>query len=96
MTAGSSGEGSFTVQVAKALGAKVAATTRNNDKIDAVRALGADLVVNSTDESWANQIQSWTDGKGVDVAVDFVGGRQFSQVLDAPPGLWASSCRSAS
>ena len=74
VTAGSSGAGSFTVQVAKALGAKVAATTRSDNKVDALRDLGADLVINATEESLAGQIQSWTDGKGVDVAVDFVGG----------------------
>ena len=36
-----------------------------------------------------DQIQSWTDGQGVDLVVDFVGGPQFSQVLDAtrPQGI---------
>ena len=89
VTAGSSGAGSFTVQVAKALGAKVAATTRSDNKVDALRDLGADLVINATEKSLADQIQSWTGGKGVDVAVDFVGGPQFSQVLDAtrPQGI---------
>ncbi len=89
VTAGSSGAGSFTVQVAKALGAKVAATTRSDDKVDALRDLGADLVINTTEKSLTDQIQSWTDGKGVDVAVDFVAGQQFSQVLDAtrPQGI---------
>ena len=95
VTAGSSGAGSFTVQVARALGAKVAATTRSDDKIDALRDMGADLVINSTEKSLTDQIQPWTDGKGVDVAVDFVGGPQFSQILDAtrPQAL---SCPSAS
>ena len=89
VTAGSSGAGSFTVQVAKALGAKVSATTRSDDKVDALRDLGADLVINTTETSLTDQVQSWTDGKGVDVAVDFVGGQQFSQVLDAtrPQGI---------
>ena len=73
VAAGSSGAGSFTVQVAKALGAKVAATTRSDNKVDALRDLGADLVINATEKSLADQIQSWTGGKGVDVAVDFVG-----------------------
>ena len=64
-------------------------TTRSDNKVDALRALGADLVINSTDESWAGQIQSWADGKGVDVAVDFVGGPLFPHVLDAtrPQGI---------
>ena len=89
VTAGSSGAGSFTVQVAKALGATVAATTRSDAKVDALHDLGADLVINTTQKSLTDQIQSWTDGKGVDVAVDFVGGPQFSQILDAtrPQGI---------
>ena len=89
VTAGSSGAGSFTVQVAKALGAKVVVTTRSDNKVGALRDIGADLIINSTETSLTDQIQSWTDGKGVDVAVDFVGGPQFSQILDAtrPQGI---------
>ena len=89
ITAGSSGAGTFTVQVAKALGARVAVTTRSDQKADALRTLGADLVINATDENLADRIQTWTDGKGVDVAVEFVGGPLFSRVLDAtrPQGI---------
>ena len=89
ITAASSGAGTFTVQVAKALGARVAVTTRSDKKADALRTLGADLVINSTDENLADRIQTWTDGKGVDVAVDFVGGPLFARVLEAtrPQGI---------
>ena len=89
VTAGSSGAGTFTIQVAKLLGATVAATTRSDEKAEALRALGADLVINTREEDLVQRVQEWTGGQGADVAVDYVGGDLFSEVLDAtrPQGI---------
>ena len=83
VTAASSGAGTFTVQVAKALGANVAATTRSDTKAEALRELGADLVINTREDNLVQKVQEWTGGRGVDVAVDYVGGDGFANVLDA-------------
>ena len=83
ITAGSSGAGSFQIQVAKALGADVAATLRNDAKADALRELGADLVINSREQDLVEQVRQWTDGRGADVVIDNVGGDMLPQALDA-------------
>ena len=83
IAAGSSGAGTFTIQVAKVLGARVATTTRSNAKAEALRELGADLVINTRQEDLAQRVREWTGGQGADVAVDYVGGAMFSDVLDA-------------
>ena len=85
--AGASGTGSFMVQIAKALGAQVAATVRSENKRDFVTSLGADLVV-SMDENAMHLIADWSDG-GVDVAIDNLGGPSLARSVDAtkPLGL---------
>ena len=70
ITAGSSGAGTFTIQVAKLLGAHVATTTRSDGKAEALRELGADLVINTRKEDLVQRVQEWTGGQGADVAVD--------------------------
>lgn len=85
--AGASGTGSFMVQIAKALGAQVAATVRSENKRDFVSELGADLVVGMDDEDMAT-VAEWSEG-GVDVAVDNLGGPSLARSVDAtkPLGL---------
>ncbi len=89
ITAASSGAGTFTIQVAKALGANVAATTRSDRKADALRELGADLVINTTEQELVRTVQEWTGGKGADVVVDYVGGNMFADLINAtrPQGI---------
>ncbi len=72
--AGASGSGSMQIQVAKALGARVAATLRDTSKADAVRQIGADLVINTNEEDVAERVKEWTDGRGADVVIDNLGG----------------------
>ncbi len=60
--AGASGSGSMQIQVAKALGAEVATTIRNESKADFVREIGADLVINTRNEDLVKRVQEWTDG----------------------------------
>ncbi len=72
--AGASGSGSMQIQIAKALGARVATTIRNASKADAVRKLGADLVINTSNEDLVKRVKEWTDGRGADVVIDNLGG----------------------
>lgn len=90
--AGASGTGSTAVQVARALGARVAATVRSPAKADFVRNLGAELVVSLDDPDFVTQIRKWTDGRRVDVVLDNLGGSAFAPSLDclAPLGRLVS------
>jgi NADPH:quinone reductase-like Zn-dependent oxidoreductase len=80
--AGASGTGSMSVQVAKALGAKVAATVRSPDKANFVRSLGADHVIPLDGADWVDEATRWAGG-GVDVIIDNLGGEVFSRSIDA-------------
>lgn len=71
---GASGSvGLAAVHVAKLLGATVIATGRKAEKLEVVRAQGADHVV-ALHEGWRDEIKALTDGRGVDVVYDGVGG----------------------
>ena len=83
ITAGASGSGSMHIQVAKALGAKVAATVRDDVKGEYVKSLGADLVINTRKEDVVVQVKAWTGGKGADVAIDNLGGSELAQTIEA-------------
>lgn len=71
--AAASGVGSAAVQVARELGAFVFATVRGEPKRAFVRELGAECVLDATQEDFAEVVQRETNGSGVDVIVDFVG-----------------------
>lgn len=88
-----SGTGSISVQVAKALGARVAATIRTPEKESFVYSLGADLVIKTESEDFVERVEDWTGGKGADVIVDSLGGRFFSDSLKAlkPLGILVST-----
>lgn len=78
-----SGSGSMQIQVAKALGAEVATTVRSDDKSEFAKTLGADLVINMKNENFVERIQEWTDGAGVDVVVDNLGGDILAKSIEA-------------
>ncbi len=81
--AGASGSGSMQIQVAKALGARVATTIRNASKGDIVREIGADLVINTSDEDFVERVKEWTDGRGADVVIDNLAGDVFATSIAA-------------
>jgi len=86
ITGGSSGVGTFMIQLAKALGADVATTVRSAVKGETVRELGADLVINTREEDLVKRVQDWTGGRGVDVVVDNLGGEYVAKGIDALRG----------
>jgi NADPH2:quinone reductase len=74
------GTGHATVQVAKAMGAKVIATAGGPDKCAAVKNFGADHVIDhQATPAWKDTVKDLTDGKGADVIFDPVGGNVFDQ-----------------
>jgi NADPH2:quinone reductase len=75
VTAGSSGVGTVAIQIARYLGAKpVLATTRSAAKGDALRALGAHEVIDTSRADWPEAVLTATGQHGVDVIIDQVGG----------------------
>jgi NADPH2:quinone reductase len=72
--AGAGGVGSAAVQLGAALGARVLATASTPEKLDLCRQLGADVAISARDPDVADQVLEATDGRGVDVVCDLVGG----------------------
>ena len=74
------GVGTAAIQIAKALGAKVIAMVHRPGAMDFVKSLGADVVLPLAD-GWAQAVREHTDGRGVDVVVDPVGGEAFDDAI---------------
>lgn len=87
--AGASSTGIMSIQVAQALGAHVAVTVQNETSAELVRSLGVERVINSSQEDFVQAITTWTDGRGVDVAIDNLGGNVLAKTIDAvkPQGI---------
>lgn len=75
-----SGIGVAAIQMAKAAGARVVATSRGADKAGAARALGADVAVDTTVEDFAAAALA---AGGIDVALDMVGAPYLAATLEA-------------
>ena len=74
------GVGTAAIQIAKALGAKVIAMVHRPGATEFVESLGADVVLPLTD-GWAQAVREHTDGRGVDLVVDPVGGSAFDDAI---------------
>ena len=81
--AGASGSGSMHIQVAKAFGAQVATTVRNEAKGQVTKELGADLVINTSKEDLVARVKEWSGGQGVDVVIDNLAGDVLAKSIDA-------------
>ncbi len=71
---GSSGIGLTAIQLAKQFGATVYTTIGSSEKADACRRAGADRVINYHEEDFVEVLKQATDGNGVNVVLDMVGG----------------------
>ncbi len=78
---GSSGIGSIAIQLAKAFGAKAIATAGSDEKCAFCRTLGADLAINYRTQDFVAEARAFTQGRGVDVVLDMVGGSYFARNL---------------
>jgi putative PIG3 family NAD(P)H quinone oxidoreductase len=72
--AGASGVGTAAIQLVKARGATAYVTAGSDDKLKRCTALGAAAAINYKTEQFPERIAALTDGKGVDVILDCVGG----------------------
>jgi len=80
---GAGGVGHVAIQLARLAGARVGATVSSPQKADLVHALGAEYAINYREEDLVEAVMDWTEGKGVDVALDTVGPAVFAQTIPA-------------
>ena len=78
---GTSGIGTTAIQLAKAFGARVFTTAGTAEKCQACLDLGADFSINYRDEDFVERVKSLTDGRGVELILDMVGGDYFPRNL---------------
>ena len=76
------GIGTASVQIAKALGARVIAMVHRPEAMRFVESLGADVVLPLTD-GWLQAVKDHTGGRGVDLVVDPIGGEAFDDAIRA-------------
>ena len=77
------GVGIATIQIAKAMGAKVIAAASSEEKLDFACEAGADLRINYSEENLKDKVKELTGGKGADVIYDPVGGDFSEQAFRA-------------
>ncbi|WP_328425805.1 NAD(P)H-quinone oxidoreductase [Streptomyces sp. NBC_00443] len=76
---GSSGIGTMAIQLAKAVGARVAVTAGSKDKLDRCAELGADILVNYREQDFVAEVKEATDGAGADVILDNMGAKYLDR-----------------
>jgi len=81
--AGAGGVGHVAIQLAKIAGCEVATTVSSKENAALVCELGADLAINYKKEDVSKTLLEWTEGAGVNVALDTVGGSAFHQLIPA-------------
>ena len=79
---GTSGIGTTAIQLARAFGANVIATAGSEEKCKACLDLGADLAINYREEDFVSKAREFTEGKGVDLILDMVGGSYVERNYD--------------
>lgn len=83
ITGAGGGVGSAGVQLAKASGARVIALAQDDAKGELARRQGADVVLTSTPDTLRDDLLTATDGNGVDVVLEMLGGDFLSQIIRA-------------
>jgi NADPH:quinone reductase len=72
--AAAGGVGTLSVQMAKLLGGgTVIATASSEEKLDLARSLGADVLIDYTEEDWPEKVREATGGKGADIILEMIG-----------------------
>lgn len=81
---GTGGVSIFGIQIAKALGAKVIATTSSDQKGEKARELGAQEIINYVStKDWASEVTRLTNGQGADHLLEVVGGEGLNNSVQA-------------
>lgn len=80
---GTSGIGTTAIQLAKAMGARVFATAGSAEKCAKCVELGAELAINYNDDDYVEVVKAATNGRGVDLILDMVGGAYIARNIRA-------------
>ncbi|MEH6545657.1 MAG: NAD(P)H-quinone oxidoreductase [Sneathiella sp.] len=80
---GASGIGTTAIQLAKSFGARVFTTASTDAKCREIEALGAERGINYKDEDFVEVVKELTDGRGVDLILDMVGGDYIQRNISA-------------
>jgi putative PIG3 family NAD(P)H quinone oxidoreductase len=80
---GSSGIGTMAIQLACAVGARVAVTAGTAEKLDACRALGAEILINYREQDFVRVLTDRTNGRGADVILDNIGAKYLAGNVSA-------------
>ena len=83
VTGAGGGVGSAGVQLAKIAGARVIALAKDTARADLARAHGADIVLTSAPGTLRDDLLTATDGRGVDLVLDVLGGDYLTQIVRA-------------
>ena len=78
---GSSGIGTIAIQLARAFGSLVAVTAGSPAKLAACERLGAEILIDYRTEDFAERVSEATEGRGVDVILDSIGGGYLERNL---------------
>lgn len=70
---GAGGIGTFAIQLASAMGARVLTTAGSEEKLEVCRELGADVTINYREQDFVEVVRDSTEGRGVDVILDNMG-----------------------
>ena len=81
--AGAGGVGMAAIQMAAQAGATVLATASSDEKLERLKPYGLDHGINYADESFVDRARELTDGRGVDVVLDSVGGKNLVDSIEA-------------
>lgn len=79
--AGASGVGTASIQLAREIGAEIFVTASREKKLLACKRLGAKHLINYQTDDFAAVVQRVTNGRGVDLVIDFIGATYFSKNL---------------
>lgn len=77
----SGGVGLAAVEIGKAMGARVIAAASTADKLEVAKRAGADALINYSEQSLKSELKALTEGRGVDVVYDPVGGALFEEAF---------------
>ncbi|CAL0309416.1 unnamed protein product [Lupinus luteus] len=80
---GSSGIGTFAIQIAKYRGSRVFVTAGNEEKLAFCKGIGADVGINYKTEDFVARVKEETEGQGVDVILDCMGASYYQKNLDS-------------
>lgn len=87
ITGASGGVGVASIQLGKALGHTIVAMSRGSSKVDTLKQLGADIVLDPTEPTWRKQLKQQLGERKVDLAIDNIGGTLLGELLDTL-GMW--------